>query len=88
MSTNRKRALWAQSCLEHLAALTGVDDSAEAVGDLVANLGHYCQAKGLDYFACLKTGISHWLVEQIDPDYFGQMPSITITVNESTTYAD
>lgn len=88
MNSNLKRALWAESSLDHFASLTGVDDEADAVGDLIANLGHYCQMKALDYLACVRTGIGHWHVEQIDPEFFGPMPDITITIKESATYAD
>lgn len=87
MSSNLQRALWAERCLDHFASLTGVDDAADAVGDLIANLGHYCQMKGLDYLACVRTAIGHWVVEQIDPEFLGSMPDITIIISESTTHA-
>lgn len=87
MSSNLQRALWAESCVDHFASLTGVDDNTDAVADLIANLGHYCRMKDLDYLACVRTGIGHWHVEQIDPEFLGSMPDITITINESTHHA-
>ena len=87
MSSNVQRAFWAESCLEHFSCLTGENDTADGVTDLIANLGHYCQASGLDFLRCVRTAIGHWHVEQADPEFFGPLPEVTISINESSTDA-
>lgn len=81
--TNLERALTAEDCLNHFIALTGPDLSMEeAAGDLIANIGHYCKAHGLDYLAIVKTGIGHWTIEQDDPDSIDALPDVTIAIDD------
>lgn len=83
MSSNMQRAFRAQSCLEHFSCLTGETDLHDGVTDLIANLGHYCQATGLDFLDCVRTGVGHWHVEQVDPEFPGFLPDVTVTIHES-----
>lgn len=58
---NEDRAGWAQTALEAFATETGLDlepdaDGPEtALGDLLANLGHYCDRNGLELSKILRT---------------------------------
>ncbi|MBX9862419.1 MAG: hypothetical protein K2Y42_06660 [Hyphomicrobium sp.] len=81
--TNLDRAYTAEVCLNHFVHLTGPALSIkEAAGDLIANIGHYCQSGGLDYLSIVKTGIGHWALEQTDPDSIDLLPDVTITINQ------
>lgn len=50
------------------AAITAYDpeDLETSIADLLADLGHFCDAAGLDFTALAQTGINHWAAEQID----------------------
>lgn len=87
MSTNRKRADWAEVVIYKFASLTRVDCVEDAIGDLIGNLGHLAQAKGLDFLDLVRTGIGHWHLEQTDENSIDVLPTVTITINESTTNA-
>lgn len=81
--TNLERARTAEQCLDHFVHLTGPGlTMKEAAGDLIANIGHYCQSAGLNYLSILKTGIGHWALEQSDPDSIDVLPKVTITINQ------
>jgi len=81
--TNLDRAYTAEACLNHFVHLTGPDLSIkEAAGDLIANIGHYCQSAGLDYLSIVKNGIGHWALEQTDPNSIDLLPDVTITINQ------
>jgi hypothetical protein len=81
--TNLERAGAAEQCLDLFFQLTGPDlTMEEAAGDLIANIGHYCQSTGLDYFSIVKTGIGHWTVEQQEPDGLDPLPDVTITIHQ------
>lgn len=81
--TNLDRAHTAEQCLDHFVHLTGAElTMQEAAGDLIANIGHYCEAEGLDYLSIVKTGIGHWALEQKDPDSIDALPDVTIIINQ------
>ena len=80
MSTNEQRAMWAEACLTLFSEMTGADLPEDAMGDLIANLGHYAQCEDVDFLKVLATGIGHWHLEQIDPESFDMMPTVTITI--------
>lgn len=86
MSTNLKRSLWAETVIYKFASMTGVDTLEDAIGDLIGNLGHLAQAKELDFLALVCTGIGHWHLEQTDEDSIDALPTVEITINESTTH--
>ncbi len=81
--TKLERAYAAEQCLDYFVHLTGPDlTMQEAAGDLIANIGHYCQSADLDYLSIIKTGIGHWTVEQKEPDGLDSLPDVTITINQ------
>jgi len=81
--TNLERAHTAEQCLDRFIRLTGPELSQEeAAGDLIANIGHFCQTTGLDYLAIVKTGVGHWYVERTCPDSIDMLPDVTITINQ------
>ena len=81
MTTNAKRAAWAEACISLFADMTGTDNDADSIGDLICNLGHYAQRRNLDFLKLLQTGIGHWHIEKTDPDSIEMLPTVTITVN-------
>ncbi len=87
MSTNLKRAYWAEVAIIRFVSMTKAEAFEDAIGDLIANLGHLAQAKGLDFLDLVRTGIGHWHLEQTDEDSIDVLPTVTITINESTTNA-
>lgn len=64
---NTDRAGWAQSALAAFCEETGVDEEVErneAVSDLIANLGHYCDVHGLNFLAVAASAIGVWDAEK------------------------
>lgn len=80
MSTNPQRAEWAASCVEQFMDLTGADTLEDAIGDLIANLGHFAQSQHLDFLRLVRTGIAHWHLEQTDPDSIDVLPAVGISI--------
>lgn len=83
--TNADRVSWAQATLDAFTDRTGVDDERDAVNDLIADLGHYCDAHDLDFLSLVERGIGHWRAETFDPgdcNRIDVMPSIIISVGE------
>lgn len=67
MCNNEDRAAFA------LTALTARGDMfakglKEAIGDLIGNLCHLAQQNGLDPVKLMRTGLSHYAVERVEPD--------------------
>jgi hypothetical protein len=91
MTTNQKRAAWAEACLDLFADVTGANLPDEALSDLIANLGHYAQREKLDFLELVARAIGHWHLEQTDEDSIDALPTVTIRIggehqtNESTT---
>lgn len=86
MTTNRKRAQWADTCIQRFVALTGTDEPAEAIADLIADIGHSCDAKGLDFLHLVRTALGHWHMECTYPndgDLMLGAPVVFITISES-----
>lgn len=81
MSDNLTRAQWAERCIQLFVDITGVDTLEDAVGDLIANLGHYARLQGIDYIDRVKCGLGHLYVEQIDENSLDPLPTITIIIN-------
>lgn len=81
MTTNVKRAAWARACLDLFADMTGAASTDHAIGDLIANLGHYAQLKQLNFLKLVQRGIGHWHLEQSDPESIDVLPTVTIAIN-------
>jgi hypothetical protein len=71
MVDNDDRAEWASKALVLFSRITGLDpdeERQEAVGDLIANIGHYCDRNGLDFMELAAAAISLWDVEKREED--------------------
>lgn len=77
---NQKRALWAAAALKTFQTKTGTDTAEETISDLVADIGHYCDATGLDYLKLMSSSIGVWKLEQSDPESMGIVPNVSIEV--------
>lgn len=67
MVDNDDRAEWAGKMLLLFSKMTGLDpeeEKRESVGDLMANIGHYCDRNGLDFIEVAAAAISLWDVEK------------------------
>ena len=66
---NDDRAEWAEAALRAFCLATGVDTTFNAVGDLIADLGHWCDrhqddtGKRLSMAACIANGREHYEFE-------------------------
>jgi hypothetical protein len=78
---NRDRAAWAEAAILKFMNETGVDGDREAVADLIADLGHYCDRHQLDFVHLLKRGIGHWHIEQRDPEGIDALPEIGVIID-------
>lgn len=74
-ATNSDRAAWAMHAItafrHHCHGSldpNGGPDIDEAVGDLIADLMHLCDEHDIDPFKKVKHGVSHYVVEKLDPD--------------------
>ncbi len=64
---NSDRAEWAKNALALFCEETGLDlefENQEAVSDLMANLGHFCDLYGLDFLALAASAIGVWDAEK------------------------
>lgn len=77
-SINLERAGWASHAVEAFAAQTGAELWQEAIGDLLCDIGHLCDAKGLDFKAIAATSIGVWSVEQEEPE--GVSPPYPVSI--------
>ncbi len=55
-------------------------DLSSSVKDLLVDLGHLCDAEGLDFVAELKRAINSWAVERIDPTSVADGPAVEIYI--------
>lgn len=79
-TVNQRRALWAEIALDAFRAEVGLDAVEDTLSDLLSDLGHLCDAKGLDYLALVAKAIGDWTLEQVDPESIDCRPKVTITV--------
>ena len=77
---NRDRARWAEAAILMFMKQIGVDGDREAVSDLIADLGHYCDHHQLDFIPLVERAIGHWQIEQSDPDS-ANLPEVKIVVD-------
>lgn len=75
---NASRALWARLALEAFAEETGAELIEQALGDLIADLGHLCDEQGLDFLHLAARGIATWKIEQEDPEGLSAPPETLI----------
>ena len=87
MSANRHRAWRAEQCLDLHRSMTGEDDTATAVTDLVADIGASQVEDDRTYLYLLARGISHWRLEMTDPECLEPLPVVTINIQESNDNA-
>lgn len=65
--SNADRALWAAEALNVFCQVTGLDpvvEHEEAVGDLITNLGHYCDEHGLEFLELVAAAVGLWDAEK------------------------
>jgi hypothetical protein len=77
---NCDRAEWAEAAILKFMDETGVDGDREAVSDLIADLGHYCDRHQLEFLPLVQRGIGHWQIEQRDPDS-ASLPQVSIAID-------
>jgi hypothetical protein len=67
---NTQRAWWAENATAHFAHLVGLDpeaERAEALHDLLCDLGHYADRLRLDFQEEIQRAIDTWKAEKADP---------------------
>ena len=82
--TNRDRARRAEIALRRFAAETGqsvAHESADCITDLIADLGHVCDRRRVDFIGALQRGIGHWWAEQSRSCGDAPLPPVTITIS-------
>lgn len=85
--TNLERARLAERGLKHFVFLTGVDTTQDAVTDLIANLGHFCDANELPFLQLVACAIGHCHLERAEAESLEPLPEVIILINESTSHA-
>lgn len=82
--TNQDRMLWAEAALGAFTEQNGGNAIEDCyVSDLIADLGHYCDAHGIDFLTAVERGIGHWKAETVDASDCNRidlMPAVTVTV--------
>ena len=66
MTTNKTRATWAAAALDAYLAVVG-GDRADAIGDLIGDLGHLADREGLNFIGEAEAGLSAWADERSYP---------------------
>lgn len=66
--TNLKRATIARVTLDAFIAQTEDDGIENAITDLVADLGHLCDVKKLNFEGLVARAITHWKDEQTEAE--------------------
>src|SRR5262249_21880344 len=72
---NARRAVWAEEALIAFGDVVGLNVDAEyseALHDLLCNLGHYADRKGLDFPTQIRAALATWREEKADPAENGQ----------------
>ena len=80
MSMNLQRAGWASDAVQAFADVTGAELWADAISDLICNLGHLSDSKGLDFKAIAAKAVGTWRIEQDDPEGVSNPCPVTITI--------
>lgn len=81
---NAKRAQWAQIAVRAFAEETSPDDTKQAVGDLICDLGHFCDRSGLDFLQLIVHAVAVWHAEKLDPIGLAPEPYVTISVDSAS----
>jgi hypothetical protein len=63
---NLDRASWASACIKLFMRTTGVDEE-DAVHDLITDLAHWCDRKGMDFNQELRLAAMHYADETREP---------------------
>ena len=77
---NQRRAKTAGAALAEYRTLTATGGE-EAVTDLIADLGHYCEAHSIDFLASVRRGLAHWASECGDPESEDLQPAVSIQID-------
>lgn len=71
---NRERAEWALEAMKAFVEITGQhqpqfkEEDREIVGDLIANLGHYCKQSRLDFFDVIRGALCTFAEEHLEEE--------------------
>ena len=60
---NEKRASWAEAALKAFETESGTEGE-DSVSDLIANLGHLCSQRGIDFRMCVELGVANHVDEK------------------------
>lgn len=63
---NEDRAQWAENALKSFSRETGSDMGAEALHDLLCDLGHYADGLGIDFDEAMKRAAKTWAEENAE----------------------
>ena len=55
------------------------NDIGDSVSKLISNLGHFCEARELDFIVLVQQGVSRWRAE-MEPDEFAQEFTAKLTL--------
>jgi len=76
---NKEHAAKAHEAIAACAFDPG-QDTATSVKDLLVNLGHLCDAEGIDFAEAVKKALNAWAVERIDPASTASGPVVEIYI--------
>jgi hypothetical protein len=73
--------VWAAEAVAVFQERGGTSDE-HAIADLICDLGHLAEERGLDFLSEVKRGIGHWYAEHhvSDRNYLGPDAAVEITI--------
>jgi hypothetical protein len=78
---NKNRASMAAAALLACAGQSGTITPEETIIELLSDIGHFCDARELDFLRLLAIAVGRWKVEQVYEDWTAaELPDVTITV--------
>ena len=83
LTANLDRAKWAAAALQAFADEVASGDTADVatlLGDLLCDLGHFADSKGLDYQAIVAKSLGTWKAEVADPLGVSDPPYVQIRI--------
>lgn len=78
---NAQRASWAQVAIRAFSEEVNSENTGEAVGDLLCDIGHFCDRAGLDYLLVVAHAIGVWHAEKRDPIGLAPEPNVVVIVD-------
>lgn len=78
---NAQRAGWALAAIRAFSDEVNSDNTSEAVGDLLCDIGHFCDLAKLDYLQVVAHAIGVWHAERRDPVGLAPEPDVLVIVD-------